>query len=462
MGTVPEAYYQFVMDYAPYPYVVPGVGPEPQERAVSAAAFAIDFLCEAYSAEQFSDRKTAIYNKIVSLADFILTQQCLDPQKKAYGGFKSAENSTYYYSVDACRVIPSLLTAYEVTKDMDYLDAAKLAGNTFLKTMQDQQSYGGFARALDVTNVWQLQLDVECLYGLLGLKMLAEKYDVVNASLYEDMMGKAVGFLREGFEGLWTYFDPADNKWHRVGLNENEVYDDPFAYALVGLYEYEGWSLSCQKVYNFINTIRASAQYPAYNPAICWAGYIDVATRFSACDYYDAVTSGILWKIRKHHDKPSFAYSKLIIEKHQTEFMFWGVKHTDYSYVENKQAMATVCWLARLFLNYEEPLTRFTQALKAQGETVTLYPIREAEKAISYGEGIDIQALVSPTRIDEVLLESGYILDDYVTVYTFAPLRQHDKVRRKGVDYTVLGVQAFDWKGETAYFKANCRRLVGA
>jgi len=463
VGAVPEAYYQFVMDYAPYVYVIPESGPDSAwGRAAFAAAFAIDFLCETYSAKQFEDRKTAIYDKIVGLADWLLTQQCTDPQKKAYGGFKSAENSTYYYAVDACRVIPSLLKAYELTKDVDYLNAAKLAAGTFLKTMQDQQAYGGFARAVTITDAWLLQMDVECLYGLIGLKMLAEKHDMANASLYQTMMAKAVSFLREGFENLWLYFDPSDGKWHRVGLAENEVYDDPLAYALVGLYEYEGWSLSCQKVYNFINSIRASAQYPAYNPAICWAGYIDVVTRFPACDYYDAVTSGILWRIRRNHDKPSYAYSMKIIEKHQNQFMFWGAKHTDYSYVENKQAMATVCWLGRLFLNYEEPQTRFTRILRSKGENITLYPVREAAETVSYGEGIDIQAIVSPTRVEGVLIEPGYMINDYINVYTFAPLRQHDKVRRKGVDYEVLGVQAFDWKGETAYFKANCRRLVGA
>ncbi|MEM4700617.1 MAG: hypothetical protein QXZ51_00560, partial [Candidatus Bathyarchaeia archaeon] len=65
MGRVPEAYYTFVMDYAPYVYVFPPDTPDQEwGRAAFAAAFAIDFLCEAYGAEQFSDRKKAIYNKI--------------------------------------------------------------------------------------------------------------------------------------------------------------------------------------------------------------------------------------------------------------------------------------------------------------------------------------------------------------------------------------------------------------
>jgi hypothetical protein len=462
LGTVPEAYYQFVMDYAPYVYVIPPNIPDPAfGRAAFAAAFAIDFLYEAYSAKQFETRKTEIYNKIVNLADWILTQQCTDPAKKAYGGFKSTENSTYYYSVDACRVIPSLLRAYELTNDADYLDSAKLAGATFLKTMQDQQTYGGFARAVTIADAWLLQMDIECLYGLVGLKMLAEKYDTENASTYQDIMTKAVDFLREGFENLWLHYDPSDSEWHRIGLSENEIYDDPFAYALLGLYAYEGWSVTCQKVYNFINSIRASAQYPAYNPAICWAGYIDVISRFSACNYYDAVTSGILWKIRKHHDKPSLEFSMEIIDKHQDQFMFWGVKHADYSYVENKKAMATVCWLSLLYLNYEPPTTRFTQILRQNGETITLYPVKEAQDQTTYGEGLDIKAILSPARAEEIFIEPGYILNDYLTMQVFTPIRQHDKIRRKGVDYEVLDIQAFDWRGETVYFKAALRRLIG-
>ncbi|MEM3731725.1 MAG: hypothetical protein QXE74_08150 [Candidatus Bathyarchaeia archaeon] len=463
MGKVPEAYYDFIMDFAPYLYVVPPDMPDQTfGRAVMAAAFAIDFLYEAYFARQFENRQTEIYSKIVSLADWVLTQQCTNSAKKAYGGFKSAENSIEYWSVDACRVIPALLKAFELTGDGDYLNAAILAGKTFLKAMQDQQpAYGGFARAVDINGNFQLQLDIECLYGLVGLRMLAENYDVANAGTYQTMMSKAVDFLREGFEGLWLYFNPSDGRWHRVGLSENEVYDDPFAYALLGLYDYEGWSLSCQKVYDYLNSIRASAQYPAYNSAVCWPGYIDVVGRFPACPYYDAVTSGILWRIRAAHDKPSLAYSMKVIEKHSEAFMFWGPKFDDYSPIENKWSMVTVCWLAKLFLNYQEPLTRFTQVLKAHGETITLYPIKAAGETVSYGEGLEVQALVSPARVDDVLIEPGYIINDYITVYTFLPLREHDKIRRKGVEYTVLGVEAFDWRGETAYFRAYCRRLIG-
>jgi len=472
LANVPEAYYQFVMDYAPYVYVIPPDTPDPEwGKASFAAAFAIDFLFEAYSAKQFETRRTEILNKITSLSNWILTQQCTDADKLAYGGFKSNETSTHYYSVDACRVIPSLLKAHQLASNESYLEAAILAGSTFLYNMQHKPSqhgihdkyYGGFARAVTSADAWLQQMDIECLYGLAGLKMLCE-CDPANTSKYETIMSDLAGFCRSGLEDFYLYCDPppnGDGEWHRAGSDETTVYDDPFAYALIGLYELEGWSPTVKAVYGFINSIRASAQYPAYNPAVCWAGYIDVTRRLAACNYYDAVTSGILWKIRRNHDKPSLELSMKVIDKHHEAFMFWGAKHADYAPVENKQAMATVSWLSQLYLNYEEPMTRFKQILHSKGETITVYPVCEATDSTSYGEPLDYKAIISPLRAEETLIEPGYMLNDYLATYTFLPLRNKDKLRRKGEEYEVQTVQAFDFAGETAHFKSICRRLVG-
>jgi len=538
MGLVPEAYYQFIVQYAPYFYVIPTnitldaasgqknvtvadgskfqanfpveikddahaewnevdsvagnvvtmqnnlahtyyvakngkvEGPDPDYgRGAFPAAFAIDFLYEAYNAKQFEARKTEILSKITELADFVLTQQCIDNLKKAYGGFKNAEASDQYWSIDAGRCIPPLLKAYALTSTVGYLDAAKLAGYTFLYNMQHQPEtlgvhdkyYGGFAKYVTITDSWSQHMMVEDLYDFIGLKMLAETYDTANKTRYETMMTDAIAFLRSGFEDLYLHFDPkpsGDGKWHRVGINETEVYDDPMSFALLGLYTYEDWSLTCQKVYNFLQSIRASAQYPAYHPAICWPGYIDVVTRFPACSYYDAITSGILWKIRAAYDKPSFAFSMKVIEKYEEQFMNWGPLFTDYSPVTEQKAMANVSWLSQLFLNYQKPITSFTRILRGKGENVLLYPIRQAADKITYSEPLDILAIVSPTRVDEIFIEPGYFVNDYINVYAFAPLRQHDKIRRKGEDYEVLSIQAFDFQNEIAYFKASCRRLI--
>lgn len=467
----PESYYQFVMDYAPYLYVTPGVGPDlTWGRAAFAAGFAVDFLYEAYFDEQFDDRSAEIEAKIVELANWVLTQQVTDNQKQAYGGFKSTENSTICYIVDACRTIPALLKAYELTSNIDYLNSAKLAAGTFLFNMQHQPSvlgihdryYGGFARAVDFADAWLAEMDVESLYGLITLRMLCES-DPANKTLYQTMIQDVVNFYRPGVEDSNLFFaslPSGDGKWHRTGLGDDTIYDDSIAYALLGLYDYEGYSLTVQKAYEFINGIGASPLYPAYNSAVCWAGYINVKAKALACDYYDGVAAGILARIRRGHDKPAYDFSAKIINAHAGEFMFWGAKHSDFSPVENKQAMATVSWIGQLLLDFEAPLTRFTQVLKSKGENLTLYPIINTGETTAYGDAVDLKAIVLPGKVEEILLESGYIPNDYLTLHVFAPIRRMDKIRRNGIDYEVTGSQTFTFKEQVAFYKVTCRRLL--
>lgn len=539
MGTVPQAYYDFIMKYAPYYYVIPTLmtadppggqknvtvadgsnfqanypveikddahsewnevdsvagnvvtmknnlaytyyvakngkveGPDPAfGKGAFPAAFAIEFLYEAYSAIQFSSNQAEILAKIVALANFLLTQQCTDPAKKAYGGFKSSETSTQYWSIDAGRVIPALLKAYALTSTAGYLNAAKLTGYTFLYTMQHEPAnlglhdkyYGGFVNYVTISDTWNTVMSIEDLYDCIGLKMLADTYDTANAAWYNSMMSDLVDFLRDGFEQIYLYYQPppsGSGVWYRVGLNDTEIYDDPMSFALLGLYTYEGWSLTCQRVYNFIQTIRASAQYPAYNPAICWPGYIDVVTRFPACEYYDNITSGILWRIRAAHDKSSFQFAMQIINLHPNEFMYWGTLYTDYTPLVTQKAMANNSWLGLLFLNYSDPITPFTRILRKHGENVLLFSIIQAAETVSYATAVDIQALVSPARVEELMPEAGYILTDYLVLHVFAPIRNRDKIRRKGVDYEITEIQEFDFQGDTIYRRAVCRRLLG-
>ncbi len=245
----------------------------------------------------------------------------------------------------------------------------------------------------------------------------------------------------------------------RTGLADDTIFDDSIAYALLGLYDYEGYSSSVQKIYQDINAIGASPLYPAYNPAVCWAGYINVEAKALACDYYDCVAAGILAKIRQHHDKPAYEFSAKIINVHSDAFMFWGAKHADYAPVENKQAMATVCWLGQLLLGFEAPLTRFTQVLNSKGENLALYPITQTGEATAYGAGVDLKAIVLAGKAEEILLEPGYIVNDYLVLHVFAPIRRHDKISRNGLDYEVISVQDFTFKDQVAFRKATCRRL---
>jgi len=469
MGIVPEAYFNFIMDYAPYFYYIPGTGVDTEwGRGPAPAAHAIDFLYAAYFDEQFEGEKTAIYSKIVALADYLLSIQCTDDTKLAYGGFQSKDGSTYYYSIDAMRAIPVLLKAYDLAGTQAYFDAAKLAGGTFLYNMQQKPSqlgqhdkyYGGFAQAVTLAGAWLVEMHVIDLYGLIALKLL---YDRTSEIEYQTMIEDAVNFYRSGFEELYSRYSPppsGDGQWHRIGTS-NAIYDDDFGYALNGLFRHEGWSLTVKKVYEFISTIGPSADYPAYNSAVCWSGYVDVVAMKVDCEYYDTVTAGILWQVRIGHDKSTLEFSFNTINSHQEDFMYWGVKFEDYSPVENRKATVTVSWLSLLFLNYSPPITAFTRILRSHGEDLTLYPVRQAEETVSYGEAVTIKALVSLARTDEIVMEPGYVVNDYITIHVFAPIRHHDKIRRKGVDYEVGPVEEFDFQGQLMYRRALCRRLLG-
>jgi hypothetical protein len=96
-----------------------------------------------------------------------------------------------------------------------------------------------------------------------------------------------------------------------------------------------------------------------------------------------------------------------------------------------------------------------------QGENLLLYPIREAAETVTYSEALSIKATVTMGTAGEIMIEPGYMLEDHITIYTFLPIRVHDKVRRAGVDYEVLTVQGFDLNGDPEYYKSVCRRLIG-
>jgi hypothetical protein len=85
--------------------------------------------------------------------------------------------------------------------------------------------------------------------------------------------------------------------------------------------------------------------------------------------------------------------------------------------------------------------------------------VEEGEKT-AYGEAIDVKAIVLPAKAEELLLEPGYVTSDYLTMHVYAPVRRRDKVRRNGVEYEIISVQDFTFKGDVAFRKAACRRLI--
>jgi hypothetical protein len=119
-------------------------------KGVFAVAFAIELLYEAYVASQFLFRKAEILSKSWSL-------------------------------LTGC-----------ARSNVGYLNAAKLAGYTFLCTMQNEPAslglhdryYGGFANCVSIADAWDTTVSVENMYSFIGLLMLTYIYDRENASYY--------------------------------------------------------------------------------------------------------------------------------------------------------------------------------------------------------------------------------------------------------------------------------------
>jgi len=393
----------------------------------------------------------------------------MDADKLAFGGFKSKDDSDYYYSVDAMRVVPALLKAFDLTGTRSYWDAALLAGGTFLYNMQHKPSelevhdqyYGGFAQAVTIEDSWLPDMHIVDLYGLVALE---ELYVRTGEGKYEAMLSDTLGFYRSGFEELYLKFSPkpsGDGAWHRIGVNETQIYDDDFGYALYGLFQHEGWTATVKSVYERLNSVSACAEHPAYNPVFCWAGYLDVVNRRPACNYYDVVTAGILHSLRNTYDVSAAEHSVGVILQNPESFKYWGVEFDDYTPVENRQSTVTVSWIARLLLNFCPFTSAFRKILRAYGENVTILHRKQTSSGETvYTEKASALAIVNPVRAEEILIPPGHGADEYLRLYLTAHVAHRDHVIIRGLEYEVQPVEEFRFRGRLMYRTALCRRLT--
>jgi hypothetical protein len=122
--------------------------------------------------------------------------------------------------------------------------------------------------------------------------------------------------------------------------------------------------------------------------------------------------------------------------------------------------MANVTWLGEFFINYIEPETDFTELLGLNGDELTLFPIIAAADEVSWGQPINLLGMVTIGTATELILEPGYITQERITVFSFLPVRVHDKIRYSGVDYEVITVSDYDMNGDPQFFKSVCRKLI--
>ena len=84
--------------------------------------------------------------------------------------------------------------------------------------------------------------------------------------------------------------------------------------------------------------------------------------------------------------------------------------------------------------------------------------VEEGEKA-SYGDEIEIEAVVESLRSEEIVFESGYMESDQIKVYVYFPIRNRDRIEWKGRLYEVGPVEEYSFRGETVYKASVCRRV---
>jgi len=112
-------------------------------------------------------------------------------------------------------------------------------------------------------------------------------------------------------------------------------------------------------------------------------------------------------------------------------------------------------------------MTRFQQILSREGEDVTWHkrslgvtPDPETgDLPVSWATET-IKAVVQPARVEEVPLEAGYTIEDYIRIFVTADIQHRDKITYRNVEYEVLPPEAFYLRGTLEYRSALCRRLI--
>jgi hypothetical protein len=257
----------------------------------------------------------------------------------------------FYYAIDAAICGRGMLKAHRVTGDPAYLMSARGFGDV-LELMAEQQeavfenasARGGFceyASLVDGRVVYNCDSHVKLLYAVGFLRELAE---AAGEPARLTRARAAREFLIQGLRGAWEHADASATRacprapcavvWRRVdgpkGEPDRFVYGDTLAYALAGLYIYEGASPQVADLY------RRFSSYEGHDPRtrrfdgrIAFAGYmipeLQAPDPFSA--YYDLVTIGLLRSLRRdiapEHDARAWAFLQRILRPNRVPR--WGV-----------------------------------------------------------------------------------------------------------------------------------------
>ena len=103
----------------------------------------------------------------------------------------------------------------------------------------------------------------------------------------------------------------------------------------------------------------------------------------------------------------------------------------------------------------------FASILKLSGETLSLNAVSQVNDEDSWSStATTFSGVIAVGTVGEIILEAGYAMEDYITIYSAQQLTQHDHVTRLGLIYEVKTVYHYDVNGVPQYYKSTCRKLI--
>jgi len=332
----------FVLRHAPYKQIDPKTG-KPNERigrTPGSACEVIRYLA-ALAASDPADREAV--RKAEELARWVIRLQETDRSSAAFGGVPSTPDlpmpaNRYFYTIDAGFCGTAMFSLYDLTKNEQYREAG-LRFADFLLNMHSgrnrpySRSAGlpdGFCEFVVVVGpqpAWNCDRHAK---NLIALPVLRRAAQLTGKKDYEMAAQSARTFLVEGLSGAWEHADTeavvacetptCPHAWRRVPGPKEEpdyfVYGDTLAYALRGLFEFEGASSAVRTLYAQFAAYRGKDEKTRrYDGRIAFAGYLHPKSQspdpLSA--YYDVVTLGILHNLRRAVNADHYAAADSVL-----------------------------------------------------------------------------------------------------------------------------------------------------
>ncbi|WP_417199525.1 delta-aminolevulinic acid dehydratase [Bizionia sp.] len=186
----------------------------PKQHNAKGIGLFLNGYCNLYILAEKGDTrfgaKDAIYSRIEELADLLLEMQNKDYSGACWGyNFDWQARRLFLFPAHTPTVVATsfcvtaLLSAYEITKNKNYLNTALSAGNFILKDLNRTDYKSGFLFSYSPLNGNNTVFNA----SLLGAKVLSQLYSYNQNELYKQTATSAIkaGVESQNNDGSWVY-----------------------------------------------------------------------------------------------------------------------------------------------------------------------------------------------------------------------------------------------------------------